>query len=402
MSRILLAWELGGGAGHLASLHPVASALLKRGHQVTLAAQDLRAAAAFYAGLDMPVVAAPLSRGNYGGLAEPPLSYSEILMRYGYLDSPMLAGLVRGWRGLITLTGADVLVADHAPTALLAARGLPLRCMTFGNPFAVPPAVHPTPNMRPWLEVPVQRLLNSDAAVLATINRALPAGAPPLAAVHELFDRTTSVFVGLPELDPYGRREADCYLGLHVGRSGTTETQWPAGAGPRIFAYLRADYRYIDACLAALAACNARCLVHLADATEALMARHRGPGLAFSDTPVDIESAGAQCDLAVCHSGLGMVNAMLRAGRPLLLLPLQLEQFLLAGRVAALGAAQVINSEQAQPDFAAALTAMLGDPQYARSAQNLAARVAAASVGTITDRAIARIEALAAQARENT
>lgn len=402
MSRILLAWELGAGAGHVASMRPLAEALLARGHKVTLAAQNLRTAAAVFADIGIPVVAAPVCPATYGGLAEPPLNFAEILMRYGYLDAPMLAALHRGWRGLIELTAAEVLVADHAPTALLAARGLPLRCAAIGNPFAVPPPVHPTPNMRPWLEVPPQRLLSSDEAVLTTINAVLPAGVPRLGALHELFGDVVKMFVGLPELDPYGARDAHHYLGLHTGVSGSAPARWPEGGGARIFVYLHAGYRHLDACLSALAASGARCLVHVLGAAEELIARHRGPRVEVSAVPVDIVSASAQCDLAVCHSGLGLVNVMLGAGRPMLLLPYQLEQFLLATRVAALGGAQVIHVEQARPDFGSAVSTMLGDTAYADRARALAARVAPGSVGTMTQQAVARIEALATQAKDNT
>lgn len=393
MSRILLAWELGAASGHLAGLRPVVEELLKRGHQVTLAAQNLRNAARVFAGLDFPVVPAPRTHEIYGGLEDPPLNYSEILMRYGYIDVPMLTALLRAWRALIQLTAADVIVADHAPTALLAARGLRnLRCIAFGNPFSVPPPVHPAPNMRRWLEVPAQRLLNSDALVLNTINQSLHPSAAPLSAVHRIFENSDCLFVGVPELDPYGPRAARSYLGLHVGISGKAEPQWPAGGGKRIFAYLRADYAGIDHVLAALSACGARCLVHVAGAAPALIERHGSPQLVFSDTPVDIVSAAAQCDAAICHSGTGTVNALLQAGKPVLLLPAQLEQFLLARNVEALGAAVVVVPEDVKREFGGALKRILDDQSLAGHARALANRYREPSLRIVIDRAVARIE----------
>jgi len=398
MSRILLAWELGAASGHLAGLRPVVEELLKRGHQVTLAAQNLRNASRVFAGLDFPVVPAPRTHEIYGGLEDPPLNYSEILMRYGYIDAPMLTALVRAWRALIQLTAADVLVADHAPTALLAARGLPdLRCVAFGNPFAVPPPVHPTPNMRRWLEVPPQRLLNSDALVLKTINQSLHSSAAPLSAVHRIFENADCLFAGVPELDPYGSRAAECYLGLHVGISGKAVPQWPAGEGKLIFAYLRADYAEIDHLLAALEACGARCLIHMAGTSPALIERYRSPRLVFSDTPVDIVSAAAQCDAAICHSGIGTVNALLQTGKPMVLLPAQLEQFLLARNVEAQGAAVVVVPEDAELEFGGALNRILEDQSFAGHARALANRYREPSLQTVIDRAVARIEGAAVE-----
>ena len=41
MSRIFIAWELGGGMGHIQRLYPVAKGLRARGHEVVFAVRDL-------------------------------------------------------------------------------------------------------------------------------------------------------------------------------------------------------------------------------------------------------------------------------------------------------------------------------------------------------------------------
>ncbi len=392
MSRILLAWELGGGAGHLALLRPVAAALLERGHQVTLAARDINTAAMIFNGLPVLVVQAPLCQKTYGGLADPPLSFSEILMRFGYLDVTMLKALLQGWRSLLELTGADRLVADHAPTAVLAARGMGVARSTFGNAFSVPPPMSPTPNMRDWLEVPPHRLQDSDARVIAAINAALAPQASPINSLQQLFEGVEHLFVGLPELDPYGPRDQGTYLGLHTGRSGSEPALWPQGEGARVFAYIKAEYPHIQACLEALAASPARCLVNLAGATPQLIEHYRGPRLSFSAGPVDIDQALAQCDVLVCQSGLGTVCAALRGGKPLLLLPSQLEQFLLARNVEKLGVGLVVHPESKMPDIAGSLARVLADPAFARQAHAWAQRCSTPSVDALLDHAVGRIE----------
>lgn len=398
MSRILLAWELGAGVGHLAAFRPLAEALLARGHQLTVAAQDIGSGMLVFGDLPVQLLPAPVCTRQYGGLAEPPLNYAEILMRYGYLDSAMLKALLRGWRGVLELSDAALVVADHAPTALLAARGRAIGRCAFGSPFLVPPPVSPTPNMRDWLTVPAQRLQSSDASVIGAINAALEPGQPPLQALHELFEGVAALFVGIPELDPYGPRAPDHFLGLHAGRSAAAAVSWPAGGGPRLFAYVRMDYPHIEACLAALAASAARCVVNLVGATPEIIARYGGPRLTFSEGHVDMEVVAAQCDAAVCHSGMGMVNALLRAGKPLLLLPGHLEQFLLSRNVARLGAALVVTPETAAQEVGGALQRLLTDPVVAGNARALAQRCALPSAAAVIDKAVARIEACIAEA----
>jgi hypothetical protein len=392
VNRILFAWELGAGVGHLSAFRQVAEALLGRGHELTLAVRDLAGAAAVFEGMPVRIVPAPACSRSYGGLADPPLNYAEILMRYGYLDAAMLKGLLRGWEGLLALSGADRLVADHAPTALLAARRHGIARCTFGNPFSVPPSVTPTPNMRDWLAVPPQRLAASDAAVLGTINAVLDPGMAQLTAVRQLFEGSSRMYIGGPELDPYGPREPADYLGLLGGSSGSAAVQWPGGNGPRVFAYLRQDYPHIEACLAALAASGARCVVNLVSGRAQLVERFRGPRLSFTAGHVDLLATLADCDAVVCHSGLGTVTAALCAGRPLLLLPSQLEQFLLARNVERLGAGLTVHPETAAPDIAGALRRVLEEPAHANGARGFAQRHGGEAAAVLVGRAVDRIE----------
>src|SRR5262249_34761053 len=111
-------------------------------------------------------------------------------------------------------------------TAMLAARGRGIGRAVIGTAFAVPSPVSPTPNMRPWIDVPPERLASSDEMVLKNINASLPAGMAPLGAVHEIFSGSSSLFTGVPELDPYGPRDPLGYLGLTSGQLAAVPPQW--------------------------------------------------------------------------------------------------------------------------------------------------------------------------------
>lgn len=311
----------------------------------------------------------------------------------------MLRALLTGWRSLLHATAADVLIADHAPTALLAAQELGLPRAVIGSPFNVPPAVTPTPNMRDWEVVPTHRLSDSDARVLAVINSVRPKD-QPLDALHLIADDAARFFSGIPELDHYGARARDDYLGLQVATTSSVDPEWPAGEGARVFAYLNVNYQHIERALQALAASGARVLVHVVGGMAALAHKFANERLAFAPELLDIRKVVASCDLCVCHGNFGTSLGMLQGGRPLLLLPMHLEHFLLGKSIERIGAGRVMNPD-VEPDFAGMLAVMLGDPGYARGAQALAAREAATTVGTITDRVVARIEALAAQTRKN-
>jgi UDP:flavonoid glycosyltransferase YjiC (YdhE family) len=116
------------------------------------------------------------------------------------------------------------------------------------------------------------------------------------------------------------------------------------------------------------------------------------------DTPVDIVSAAAQCDAAICHSGIGTVNALLQAVKPMVLLPAQLEQFLLARNVEALGAAIVVVPEEVKQEFGGALKAILENPSFSGKTRAFAERYREPSIQAVVDRAVARIEGRALEA----
>lgn len=401
MSRILLAWELGTGFGHLGPFLGFAPKLLEHGHELHIAAREISSAVKAVGDLPITVHQAPLCLNTYGGLQEPPLNYAEILMRYGYLEPAMLHGMLAVWRSLMRITRADLVIADHAPTALLAARGMRVARAVIGSAFNVPPAVAPMPNMRPWLAVARERLADSDTRVLAVINAVQPPD-QRIGALHDIFDGAAQFLSGVPELDPHGPRDSGDYLGMHAVSTGTASPQWPEGEGPKVFCYLHADYAHAERTLQALAASGARMLVCVVGAPGTLAQRYAGTRLVFAPALLDMRRVIAGCELCVCHGNVGTTLGMLSGGRPVLLLPKQLENYLLGKAVERVGAGRVVHPDETAPDIAGALGAMLGDTAYAGSALALAGRYGGESVGTMTDRAVARIEALAAQTAEQT
>lgn len=395
MSRILLAWELGTGFGHLGPFLSLAPGLLGRGHELHVAAREITGACNAVGSLPVAVHQAPLCLNTYSGLQEPPLNFAEILMRYGYLDPPMLRAMIIAWRSLLRLTSADLLIADHAPTALIAARLSGIPYALIGTPFSVPPDTHPTPNMRPWLEVPAQRLADSDARVLAAINAVLPAGAEPLAQISQLFSRAPRFFIGVPETDTYGTRADATYLGLAGTNTGGILPVWPASTGKRVFAYLRADYPHTDAAMKVLTGSGSRVIAYINGAGPAALQRYAGQGATVVSGRVDLEQLFRQTDLCVTH-GPGTTLVALRLGVPVLILPQHLENFLFAQTLQRIGVCGLLRPESDPREITGLLAEMLRDDAYRVRVREFADRYSSPAIDTIRDRVITRIESLAA------
>ena len=156
MSKLFYAWEFGANYGHVGAFLPLARALRARGHDIRCAVARAGATAQLLADEGFAWLQAPSTRETPRD--GQPLSYNDILLRFGYGRAEDLLGLMLGWRELLQSAGAQLVLADHAPTAILAARTLGLPVMLYSSAFCVPPRQQPLPNMRPWLALPAGKL----------------------------------------------------------------------------------------------------------------------------------------------------------------------------------------------------------------------------------------------------
>lgn len=392
MASILYAWEFGANLGHVGTFLPVARELRRRGTTVHWAVARTGQAARLlpdegFDWLQAPTIQEQRREG-------PPLNYADILLRFGYGSEMDLLGLVVGWRHLLHLTGASAVLADHAPTAILAARTLGIPVMLFGSGFFAPPQVHPTPSMRPWATIPTQQLLTCDQLALASINAVLARhDSPPLERVAQLFQVAEDSLLSFPELDHYPLRGPARYWGM-LPAAVAGDAEWPAAAGPRVFAYLRPETPYLEAALQALGSVNGSILIYAPGLPNELIARWAAPHMCFSTGPADLCKVAQQADAGMTYASPAATVAFLLAGKPVMMLPGHLEQFLFAKRVEELGAGLVQNPELPPNDLPKMLQRTLHEPRFRASAEAFARKYADFDQGAVLSNIVSRIENL--------
>jgi len=390
MASILYAWEFGANLGHAGAFMPLARALRDTGHDVHWMVTQPAVVGDFLAGESFDWLAAPtVPEATRPG---PPLTYADILLRFGYADPRALFGLVGAWREAMRLTAAELVLADHAPTAVLAARTLGLPVMLFSNGFTAPPRRSPLPNMRPWSPVPEQTISQLDFAALAAVNAVLARHhCTPMKQLADLFDVAEEALVTFPELDHYADRGPARYWGSLPSAGAGQHVAWPVGKTARLFAYLRPESPHHEAVLAALLALGHAAVVFFPNMPPALAARYAAPHLAFIDHPADIEQMAREADVAITYASLATTTAFLLAGKPLLMLPGHLEQFMLARRVEEMGAGRLVNPEQPPGDLRAALADLIDNPVWRGNARAFAAKYAAFDQQAVTGNLVRRI-----------
>lgn len=390
MARVLVAWELGGGLGHLIRWRPLLQRLRKTGHSIDLALRELARADALYPSTDYRLHQAPVNLGAEVGL-RPVRSFTDILHNTGFDKAAALTARCRAWGALYESVRPDLVIFDHSPTALLAARGRPFRKAIIGNGFISPPPVDPLPAFAPSLDEGTGARQDKDAQTLRLANNALDElGAPGLASLGELFRVDDTFLLSFPELDPFAaHRQGVESLGSYPGQAGTA-CDWPPGQGPRIFAYLR-PFASLPSLIERLQTLGLPTLVYGlgVDTTQLPKAAN----IRFLPAPVSMNSAVAGCQLAICNATHGTVCHMLLGGIPLLLLPINFHTRLTARCVEQMGAG--LAAAQLKPaGMAAKLDRLLAEPAFAQAAGRFAARYAGRDLEQQTDLLFARTLAL--------
>ena len=282
--------------------------------------------------------------------------------------------MVKAWLKLFELVKPDLLLVDHAPTALLASMNMGIRRCLVGTGFCSPPRESPMPNMRPWLNVPEQRLVESDQRVLSVINGVLAdLGKPSITTIADLFKVEEDFLCTFRELDHYQNRKEGHYWGPIINwEEGGGSTEWPAEGSKKILAYLKPGYKDFGRIVQELRSAPFRTLIHAPGLSGDFIKKYRSPNLDFSHQPISIKLFGEQCDLAICHAGHGMTSAMLLVGRPLLMFPMHLEQRLLSENVVSYGAGLLVSQEKQNREYGELIHRLLTNPSFTERALSFA------------------------------
>ncbi len=376
MSKILYAWEMGAGYGHIAPFLPVATELKKRGHEVVFSLKDLGHADTLLGKDGFVYMQAPM-RWPDGKTMPPAVSYPGILRNAGFDDGSGLLARVNAWRALYRYLKPDLILFDHAPTALLGARGFDTPKALFGTGFYSPPRVTPLPKLHPWLSIAEKDLIKIESQILETINAVSEnLACEPLANLAELFDVDEDFLCTFAEFDHYSNRDGAVYWGPSLYRTEGVAAQWPSVGSNKVFAYLNRDYPGLETLLQQLRSSSWSVLVHIAGISPAFAQKHSAPNLHISLRALNFSEVSDQCDMAISYAGAGTIAVFLMAGKPMLLMPFHMEQLINARNVAALGAGICVAAETKKPNYRNLVSEILTKPKYAEAAANFAKKYA--------------------------
>ena len=342
MANCLLVWELGAGLGHVTVFRPLVASLVAAGHRVFVAAKDVRRAKATL-GDEVSYLQAPFKQ--YGGSLRfaSSVNHAELLANVGFDSVSGLAALVEAWRHLYRYVRPDLIVFNHSPTAMLAARGLACKRAVVGPGFEIPPDVSPYPVLRTWAPYKLDELTAMEQRMVAGVNAVLQLLNidDPLEQLSQLYEADETVLATIPPLDHYQdhRSPSIDYVGCWPNQGGMVP-KWPSGSGPKLYCYLKPADTLRDLLLA-LIRLNAPTIFCFDGDIGPLVNQYACDTLFITDKPLDLRLIGEQCDYAILTGSHGVTASLLLSGVPCLFLPRHLEQHVTARNMCAYGAGLV-------------------------------------------------------------
>jgi UDP:flavonoid glycosyltransferase YjiC (YdhE family) len=394
MARILLTWELGAGLAHLMNFRSLARGLAARGHQVCLAVRELSQVHRVFEPGEFPVLQAPWKSRRVPAV-DPIVTFADLLFNIGFAEPRELASLVDAWRHLFAMLCPDLILCDHSPTALVAARGAVFACGTVGSGFFCPVDEAP---IRPFPFVDekyFKEAVSREQLVLGNINQVLRTrNLPAIEQVTKLFHNPTveNYLLTYPELDHYPHRREGRYWGARPYGAGDAFVP-PGGDGPCVFGYLK-PFPAMEAAMEELRRMNIRGVIYADGWESSLRAKHATARLQFPNGPIAISDAAKACDLAITNSTHGASVAMLLAGKPLVQIPLLMEQALFGQAVERLRAG-ITGYSKDPKSVAQCVGQVLDNPKYRSAAQLFAAKYRDFPHEAQLERMLDRMEAMA-------
>lgn len=366
MGRVLLAWELGEGLGHVSRLLPVAQELSARGHECVFAVRDVSLSAMMLAGHGFKVIQAPHAMVPEGRLPFSVGSYGDILGLVGFNDAVGLEALLRAWDHVLDTLRPDLVIGDYCPLLCLAVFGA-VPVIVLGDGFTLPPAD------RAHFDPLAERVPSlSEAALLSNVGIAQQRRKRPTPqSLPALFAHAQPFIVTLPELDAYAERRSE---GASVGPLKPLPA--PAATPPACgwFAYLSLSHPNTPMLLATLTDLDPSGSAYLRDASAEERAILLQRGIRVHDAPQDLATAVGAAGILVHHGGLGTLEAGLAVGRPQFLVPRQLEQRLNCSRIGGWGGAVSMAPSFTTQNVRDAFR-RLQDPSFAKAAHEKAAEL---------------------------
>ncbi len=343
MAKILFAWELGMGLGHIARIRDYCDQL--KDHDLYVAAKDLRHAFPLFSHTNVTLLPAPFLQKPVSKPVVETLSYAHILHNCGFANAEILKGIVSAWRSLFDLIKPDIVIFDHCPSAILAALDYSFKKVTTGTGFTCPPIQEPLGVFFPdkMDHKALADIAQFEQATVHTINSVLREFTlEPISALSDIYSSVDETLISaLSEYDHFSVRKDEIFLGLPPSLMRKAPV-WPDVPGKRIFLYTH-RFQELPLLLNSLQKCKQPVIVYSSSIESQLMQEYASESMVFETEPLDLNALAKTCELAITNANFNVSCQLFLQGVPILAIPLHREQQMFAHKLFRTGGCRMAN-----------------------------------------------------------
>jgi UDP:flavonoid glycosyltransferase YjiC (YdhE family) len=199
-------------------------------------------------------------------------------------------------------------------------------------------------------------------------------GASRLACFADFFDTDLDLLTTWPEVEHYPQRTGARYWGPILSRLPGKAPDWRIGSAPRAFVYLYGNYRKLDVVLQAVELSGIDALVYSPGAPESITNRFGNAHIKFSKEIYAFDRVLVDAAALICHGNFGTVWEGLLQGKPMLCLPVHMEQSIATQRLVEFGVAIQPGNDMTVESIKDALLRLLIHPEYRAAARRVASK----------------------------
>lgn len=373
--RVLLAWEFGKGNGHAQRLAMIGRRLAAEGFETRYVFQN--PAAAQVVGIHpSQVTQSPrwpepdLSRWTPGHQKrEATRTLGQTLGVAGFGDAATVLRVAGEWEELVEAIRPDLVIADYAPSAVMAFRGR-VPVIMVGSGYSVPPAdadvFLPFHN---WTD----KQLFAEDELLANVNAAqLRLGRKPLDFFVRTMQGDRNLVCTWRLLDPLARVRREPQI-------GPVEPKIPRPDGRKrdlVFAYFHPDLLSRQEIMELLCNLPKPALAVVPGIPPGARRTIVASGAEVSESLADMADLLPRCRAVAHLAGVGVASMALAAGTPQLGLTTHIDS-LWTGHAVQWAGAGLSPRLDSSEDFAKMLRRLIEEPSFAAAALRLATEIAA-------------------------
>ncbi|MGA9659697.1 MAG: nucleotide disphospho-sugar-binding domain-containing protein [Asticcacaulis sp.] len=367
--RILLAWESGAGRGHVVTLKTVAAALGDGfTYDAALCRMDHAGELAPLCELVFPAARLRYDRARREGPVRT-ATWGEFLGDSGFRDAAFLARQVGWWKETLMARRSDLVIADYAPCAMLAAQSLGIPAIITGTGYGI--VAEGLTTFHVFLPEYTERLYD-EAEMTQGINAALkPLGVPELGCMPDIYRRQGELVRTLDMLDPYAGMRAQPLL-PPVADIGAVS----GGNGDEVFCYFSTSELKDPGVLEAICTLGLPRRAFCPGLDPVVAGQLVAAGVQLENRPVPVDLIAQRSRLMI-HSGQhGILSLGLAAGVPQVAIPQHLEQLYHARRCEEQGCAYVVTiSDRSSDSVRKIIQNRYEDVEFHQAARQVAARI---------------------------